>query len=64
MDKQEFIDYIHENFNISVEAMSLIANILDYASRFTDEEEQYEVLCALLDGTIGLSDDEIRKICL
>ena len=63
MNKSEFIEYLSENFNISGEAYRLIGNILDYAERFYGDE-QYHVLCDLLDGTIGLSDAEIRKISL
>ena len=65
MNKEEFMDYISENFDISAEAYRLIDNILNYiASQSVDENEQYDMACALLDGTIGLTDAEIRKICL
>lgn len=37
-------------------------NILEYADRF-DGEEQYDFLTEMLDGTIGLSDCEIRNLC-
>lgn len=63
MNKTEFMDYLVENYSISGEAYRLIGNILDYAERFCGDE-QYHVLCDLLDGTIGLSDREIRKINL
>jgi hypothetical protein len=51
-----------ENFNISGEAARLINNILNYAEDqgFT-ENELYLYLCAMLDGTIGLTDNEIKK---
>lgn len=65
MNKEEFMHYISENFDISIEAHRLINNILNYiAFQCVDEDEQYEMACALLDGTIGLTDAEIRKICL
>lgn len=65
MDKEEFMNYISENFDISIEAHRLINNILNYiAFQGVDEDEQYNMACALLDGTIGLTDAEIRKICL
>lgn len=63
MDKQEFMCYIEENFNISGEAKRLINNILSFVElNSCDENEQYNMLCDLLDNTIGLSDEEIRKV--
>lgn len=65
MDKEEFMNYIAENYNISAEAHRLIGNILNYvANHYTEEDEQYNILCEMLDGTIGLSDNEIKKIIL
>lgn len=65
MNRNEFMEYVEENFNISGEAGRLINNILSYVeNNFYDENEQYETLCLLLDNTIGLSDNEIKKICL
>lgn len=65
MSRQQFIDYIEENFNISGETGRLINNILCFVeNNYCDEDEQYNVLCELLDNTIGLSDAEIRKVCL
>ena len=65
MDKQEFMCYIEENFDISGEAGRLIYNILSYVeSNACDENEQYNMLCDLLDNTIGLPDEEIRKVYL
>lgn len=65
MDKEEFMNYIAENYNISGKAHRLIGNILNFvADHYTQENEQYNALCELLDGTIGLSDNEIKKIVL
>ena len=65
MDKHEFIDYINENFCISGESGRLICNILDFVqSRAQTESEAYNMLTDLLDGTIGLSDREIKMVCL
>lgn len=63
MDARQFKEYIEKEYDISEEAKRLIGNILAYASRF-EGDEQYRVLCELLDGTIGLSDAEIRRISL
>lgn len=65
MNRQEFLNYIEENFDISGEAKRLINNILSFVElNYCDENEQYNVLCELLDNTIGLSDEEIRKVYL
>lgn len=63
MNREQFYDYIVENFNISGEAGRLIQNILYFVEEnYTKENEQYKALCDLLDGTIGLTDAEIRKV--
>ena len=65
MNKSEFLLYIEEKFNITGESYRLISNILDFVSNnATNENEQYNMLCNLLDGTIGLSDMELRKVYL
>lgn len=61
MNKEEFYDYIQAQFNIDGTASRLISNILDFAEGM-DANDQYRVLTALLDGTIGLTDAEIRKV--
>lgn len=65
MNKTEFMEYIANNFTISGEVYRLISNILDYIeSHAIDKNEQYLMAYDLLDGTIGLSDNELQKICL
>lgn len=65
MNKEEFYSYILENYDISGEAARLINNILQFVElNYQEEEKQYSVLCDLLDGTIGLSDQEIRRVCM
>lgn len=63
MNREEFFNYIVENYDISGEAQRLINNILCFAEEhYPDENEQYIVLCSLLDGSIGLSDNEIKAV--
>lgn len=65
MNRNEFMEYIEENFSINGESKRLINNILWFVEHnYFDENEQYNVLCMLLDGTIGLSDSEIKMISL
>lgn len=63
MNRDQFYNYIVENFTVSGEAERLIDNILQFVeSRCTAQSEQYNALCSLLDGTIGLKDNEIKKV--
>ena len=63
MNREQFYQYILDNFSISGEAGRLINNILHFVEEnHTEENEQYMALCDLLDGTIGLSDAEIKKV--
>ena len=61
VNKSKFMDYITDNFNISGEAFRLIDNILTYAERL-ERDKQYDFLREMLDGTIGLTDTEIRSV--
>ena len=63
MGKNEFMVYLSENFDIDGATERIISNILEYAEGLP-YDEQYPFLTAVLDGTIGLSDAEIRKISL
>lgn len=64
MNKEEFLDYVRSNFCISGAEDRLIENIVNYiANQGVSEIEQYLIACELLDGTIGLSDAELREIC-
>lgn len=63
MNKEEFYQYILDNFTIDATSARLIRSILDFVeNNYIDENEQYNVLCELLDGTIGLTDEEIKKV--
>ena len=65
MNRNEFMEYIEENFSIDGGSKRLISNILWFVEHnYSDENEQYNVLCILLNGTIGLSDSEIKMISL
>ena len=61
MNKYDFIDYVRANFTISVEAVYLIDNILNYVETIPAEARN-NALHKLLDSTIGLSNDEINAI--
>lgn len=51
--------------NNSLEILRLIDNILWYAATMlSSEEERFDFLNLVLDDTIGLSEQEIRKINL
>ena len=65
MDKEDFMLFIDEEFELDGgAAWRLLSNICDFIKRHAyTEVEQYTIACELLDGTIGLSDAELRKIC-
>lgn len=63
MNKQQFFEYIQKNFNIDGASQRLIWNILSYIeANYSEKNEQYNALCSLLDGTIGLEDAELKKV--
>lgn len=65
MNRHETMAYIQEHFSYGEETLRLIDNILDYvAMQELDEKEQFSLLQRLLDNTIGLSNDELKRICL
>lgn len=64
MGRNEFYDYIRENFTLDATALNLIDNILFYVeSRFEEIEDQHIALKDLLAG-FGLNDDEIERVRL
>lgn len=65
MNRREFIDYVRENFNVSVDFLRLLDHVIHYAElQGWDEDEQYSYLDFMLDYTIGLADREIKQISL
>lgn len=65
MNREEFMNYIRDNYDVSAEILRLIDNILWYAATMlSSEEERFDFLNLVLDDTIGLSEREIRKINL
>jgi hypothetical protein len=64
MNKEEFLRYIFENFNLDGTAGRLVDNILYYVDKrgYESADSNYEHLCLLLDGAFGLTDREI-KMC-
>ena len=64
MDKNEFIAYIEEKFNISGEALRLIDNIINYIATQNTDVGKYRMAHTLLDNTIGLTDDELHLLRL
>lgn len=59
--KDEFFEYILENFTIDNDGRRLISNILDWIwTQSMDKEDSVNCLMLLLDG-IGLTEDEISQ---
>ena len=55
-------EWLLEEFDIDGAAARVIRNVFEYADRM-EGDEQYDFLTEMLDGTIGLSDREIRNLC-
>ena len=63
MNRQEFIDYVNENFNVSVEFLRLLNNVLHYVElQGWEEDDVHDYLDFMLDCGIGLQDQEIKQI--
>ena len=63
LSKQQFYDYIVDNFIVHSEALRLISNILDFVQQnYEDKESAQVALIDLLDGTIGLTSEEINAV--
>ena len=65
MNKEEFFEYIQDNFSLDSTSEKLVKNILNFVEmNYPEEEESYNVLCYFLNDIAGLTDAEIRKIYL
>lgn len=63
--EQEFMDYLREEFTISVEALRLIQNAFDCARNVNATTKgRQDFLWAMLQGTIGLEEEIVRKVVL
>ncbi len=60
--REDAFNWILENFSVDGAAGRIISNILEYADDLS-EEEQVEFMNKMLDGTIGLTEDEIENLC-
>ena len=63
MNKEEFMEWVRENFDVPGSTQRMMENVLDYVEKLP-EEDHYSALTDLLSGAIGLTDAEIRKISL
>lgn len=66
MNREEFYNYILENFQIDGVTARLINNILIFVENNYPVEfnQQYDILTELLDETIGITSDELKKVCM
>jgi hypothetical protein len=65
MNRREFVEYVNENFNVSIEFLRLLDNVLNYAERHSrSEDEIYNYLDFMLDCSIGLTQQEIKQVIL
>ena len=59
---EQAYEWLLEEFDIDGAAARIIRNVLEYADCM-EGDEQHDFLTEMLDGTIGLSDQEIRNMC-
>ena len=65
MDRKDFVNYVQENFDVSIEFLRLLDNVLNYAElQGWDEDEVHSYLDFMLDCGIGLTNQEIKQIVL
>ena len=65
MNRRDFVNYVQENFDVSIEFLRLLDNVLNYAElQGWDEDEVYSYLGFMLDCGIGLTNQEIKQIIL
>lgn len=63
--EQEFMDYLREEFTISIEALRLIQNAFGCARNLNaTTKAQQDFLWSMLQGTIGLEEEIVRKVVL
>ena len=60
--REDAYKWILENFSVDGATERIISNILEYADDLSGEE-QVEFMTRMLDGTIGLTEDEIENLC-
>lgn len=66
MSREQFYNYILENFTVDGATARLINNILIFVENNypSEYDQQYNVLDELLSNTIGLTSEEIKKVCM
>ena len=65
MNREDFVNYVQENFDVSIEFLRLLDNVLNYAElQGWDEDKVYSYLDFMLDCGIGLTNQEIKQVIL
>lgn len=66
MNRDEFYNYILENFTVNAATARLIHNILLFVENNypIEYEQQYNLLDELLSGSIGLTKEELKQVCM
>lgn len=62
MNKEQFLEYIRENFTLDVTSQRLIASFVDYVCAQSDDDEtKWAILYSVLDP-IGIELEEIKQL--
>ena len=63
MNRKEFVQYVQNTFDVSVEFLRLLDNILQYAElQNFDIDDLHTFLNFMLDCNIGISKAEINRV--
>lgn len=62
MNKEQFLEYIWENFTLDGTSQRLITSFIDYiCARSDDDETKWAILYSVLDS-IGMELEEIKQL--
>lgn len=63
LSKEGFLEYVRESFSVAPEAYRLIENIVEHVcARRLSAAAQLNLMKSLLDGTIGLTEEELKML--
>ena len=60
--KAKFMEYVEKNFFVDSAFKRLVSNVIDFAFAQGSDEEERNVLLALLENTCGLTEEEILTL--
>lgn len=63
MNKDQFVEYLHEKEDLSEDALILVGNIFEFICGMAEsQEEGCEILSYMLKGVVVIDQDELNKL--